>query len=290
MPDAHRPTDGLADSCPPPLTPLSFRTPQVAYFVASNSTLEHLSLSYNRIGDAGARELAKGLQQETTGCLRIMDLSNNDISDVGVAELVRALMPYEEEETPGQPLLNRKPSKLEALSLSGCNRVGDAGGEMLLELAHALETLVQVDLVKTAVSNRINRLLVQKTRFNRNKMRVRRVLGPTSGPIEIISNRDPFDTAELQQRNVGVHAHNPFDDMLAEEEEVAGMQLLMNMRDGVPMNMVGEELEDAERGLEAAKEKKALEEKAEAEAEAEKRRDKRMHGGTVEQYVHPTVI
>lgn len=212
---------------------------QVAYFLASNDTLTHLSLASNRIGDTGCQLLAHGLTQESTGILRVCDLSSNDISDQGVRFLVNALMPptgdgehhldadegyHPDGLTKGQasfgPNAKRHASKLEVLSVSGSHRISDEGGELLVQLAGALRTLTQVDLGKTGVSARVDRMIKKQSRFNRHRLMSVRELGEDAGPVEP-SMPDAFELNAVGQKSVGTARRTPYDDLIEEEEQAA---------------------------------------------------------------------
>jgi Ran GTPase-activating protein (RanGAP) involved in mRNA processing and transport len=81
-----------------------------------NSSLHHLRLSYNEIGDAGAGAIAEALTLNSS--LQHLDLSNNQFGAAGAAAIVEALK------------LN---SSLQHLDLCS-NQIGDAGAAAFAEL------------------------------------------------------------------------------------------------------------------------------------------------------------
>ena len=208
---------------------------QVAYYFATNETLTHINLASNRIGDAGCRILARGLTQESTGKLRVFDLSSNDISDVGVQFLFQAINPpdgsgdhhlddaesvHSDGLKRGQasygPNSKRHHSKLEVLSVSGSHRITDEGGKLLMQLAGGVETLTMVDVGKTRVSGRVERMISKQTRFNRHRLMSVKELGADAGPIEPIV---PDAFAAVQSKALGTAVRSAYDDLLEEEAQ-----------------------------------------------------------------------
>eukprot|EP00937_MAST-01D_sp_MAST-1D-sp2_P005119 g5119.t1 len=210
---------------------------QVAYYMAANSTLQHLFLASNRIGDTGCALLARGLTQESTGALRTFDLSSNDVSDEGVRHVTGALTPFDDGHDPHAvnynvnsagdwgPHAHRCASKLEVLSFSGSHRITDAGGELLAELAGRLRTLTHVDLGKTAVSAGVAARIKQQTRLNRHTLLSIKELGDRVGPVEPPAP-DAFEPARLESRQVGRGSRTPYDDLIEEEEAAQGGRIM----------------------------------------------------------------
>lgn len=91
----------------------------MAKALESNTTLQHLSLAMNEIGDVGALALAKALESNTT--LQRLSVVANEIGDVGAQALAQAL---------------EKNSTLQELQLD-MNLIGDDGAQTL---AQALKT------------------------------------------------------------------------------------------------------------------------------------------------------
>ncbi|KAI9365955.1 hypothetical protein DFJ73DRAFT_152358 [Zopfochytrium polystomum] len=92
------------------------------------SSLKRLVLSENHIGDAGAKEVARGL--EIGSRLTSLDLSANWIGTVGAASIAKSL---------------NENSRLQNLEL-GRNKLGDAGAKAFAESLVTNENLMSLDL------------------------------------------------------------------------------------------------------------------------------------------------
>eukprot|EP00842_Homolaphlyctis_polyrhiza_P004976 jgi/Hompol1/547/HPOL_005001-RA len=101
----------------------------MCHALLSNTTLSFLDLSHNKIGDAGARGLAKVLATPSTSLKELL-LSNNKITHTGSISLGKALS------------LN---TSLSSLNLR-LNHLGDAGGHTLCTALMKNKTLKEVDL------------------------------------------------------------------------------------------------------------------------------------------------
>lgn len=103
--------------------------------VLEKLSVKNLILSNNKIGAAGAADIAKGISQNAT--LTEINLENNEIDDAGVAALASAIA--------------SKPA-ITALNLSG-NKVGAAGVKSLVEALSSDHSFPVVNLAKNNLND-----------------------------------------------------------------------------------------------------------------------------------------
>lgn len=103
--------------------------------VLEKLSVKNLILSNNKIGAAGAADIAKGISQNAT--LTELNLENNEIDDAGVAALASAIV--------------SKPA-ITALNLSG-NKVGAAGVKSLVEALSSDHSFPVVNLAKNNLND-----------------------------------------------------------------------------------------------------------------------------------------
>ena len=166
-----------------------------------NTSVQHLSLSKQGIGDMGVHLLAKGLKKNTT--MQALDLSNNAIQDHGATYLAEVLV--------------AQPTYL-SLSLNN-NRVGDRGCKQLRRAIRRNRDMYLLDLAYNKISKlaleEINATLslnVKEQVFRKNvygRYAPRRLERPN---IAQFQTTDDIKNVKV----MGHHVANPMDDLVAE--------------------------------------------------------------------------
>ncbi|KAL7545767.1 hypothetical protein ACHAWF_011277 [Thalassiosira exigua] len=116
--------------------------------LAQNQSLRILHLGHNKIGDEGAKRLAKALKDNNT--LETMFLHCNEIDDEGAKSLADAL---------------GISTSLEVIHL-GCNRIGDAGAHHLAESLIENKTLRIIWIYKNRIGDKGGRSFLDALESN----------------------------------------------------------------------------------------------------------------------------